>query len=826
MDVARFLDSIRSSPLYRSQIRHVQEISPRIGDYRQLQEPLPEPLRNLLRRRGIESLFAHQVAAIEAARADKDLVVVTGTASGKTLCYHLPILEACLKNPDSRALYLFPTKALAQDQFRGLLELLEGDEGLRRQIVPGVYDGDTSTAQRRRIQASANLVLSNPDMLHASILPQHPKWARFFASLRYVVLDEVHTYRGILGANVACLLRRLQRICQHYGSRPVFLTASATIANPRELVEKLVNRTVAVVDQDGSPRGRKYFVLWDPGANGNDSLARRSASDDAVWLMADAISAGGQTLAFTRTRQGAELVQRYVQDELRRRQSPLADAVRAYRGGYLPNERREIEQDLFAGRLCGVASTNALELGIDVGSLDVSLLVNYPGTIASTWQQAGRSGRRQEESLSVLIAGNDPIDHYLLRNPEYFFAQSPEHAVVDPDNPYILANHLKAAAFELPLDEESTQQFGDLASTIANVLQESQELSWSHARFYSTSGQTPAQQISLRHMSEETFSIVLVKDRGAWDRPDRLPRVAQWARERLRSSAKITEAPRHDLDQLYEVIANVDRISAPELVYPEAVYLHNGESYFVQELDLEGKVAYVRRHEMSYYTQAVLESSVRLGRELESAPPLGFGEADVFWKTVAFKKIKFHSRENVGYGKVDIPEQQLPTTAFWLVPDASVRETMKATQHQIGEGLCGLRNLAVMALPMIAMCDPRDISGVVDSKNLGQSCMILYDRYPGGLGYAEKGFQEFSRLLAICHDMVTQCPCDEGCPSCVGLPNLRPAIHSDPDLMRGYPIPDKQATRMLIELLRNSEGIEGYRKCTSHAPSQSCLPAS
>jgi DEAD/DEAH box helicase domain-containing protein len=813
MDVAAFLDSLQRSSRHKGQIRHIQELPARPGVFGTLSRPLPVPLQDLLSRRGIERLYAHQVAAVESVREGRDFVVVTGTASGKTLCYHLPILETSLQSPTARALYLFPTKALAQDQFRGILELIDGDPRLQQEIVPGVYDGDTPTAQRRRIQSTANLVLSNPDMLHASILPQHPKWSRFFAELRFIVLDEVHTYRGILGANVACVLRRLCRVCQHYGSTPLFLSASATIANPGEFVGRLLDREIRVIDQDGSPRGRKFFVLWDPGADGSDSLAQRSASDDAVWLMAEAIQAGGQTLAFTRTRQAAELLHRYVQDELRQQRSPHVDAVRAYRGGYLPNERREIEQQLFAGRLSGVAATNALELGIDVGSLDVTLLVNYPGTIASTWQQAGRSGRRKTDSLSVLIAGNDPIDHYLIRNPEYFFNQSPEHAVVDPDNPYILANHLKAAAFELPLHEENADQFGTLAPTIANVLAESNELSHSHGQYFSPAGQSPALDVSLRHMSEQTFSIVLVKEKTALSAPDRLPRVAQWAREKFRSSAKIMDAPRHELDQAFEVIANVDRISAPELIYPEAVYLHNGETYFVQELDLEGKVAYVQRHEMSYYTQAVLESSVRVVQEIESkqepeAYRLGYGDVDVRWKTVAFKKIKFQTRENVGYGTVDIPEQELPTTAFWLVPDRPLRDAMKLREMQISEGLCGLRNLAVMALPLVAMCDPRDISGVVDSKNFGQSCIILYDRYPGGLGYAEKGFQEFQSLVEICLHMISQCPCELGCPSCVGLPNLRPAIHSDPDLTRGYPIPNKDATVELLHLLAQSPALK------------------
>jgi DEAD/DEAH box helicase domain-containing protein len=756
----------------------------------------------LLDRRGVGRLYQHQVAALETARAGRDLVVVTGTASGKTLCYNLPILETCLADPDARALYLFPTKALAQDQLKGLTELLAEDEQIAGAIKPGVFDGDTPTAQRRRIKAEANLVLSNPDMLHATILPYHPKWARLFSELRYIVIDEVHTYRGILGANVACVLRRLFRICEHYGSRPIVLAASATIANPGELTGRLIGRPVDVIDQDGSPRGRKYFALWNPTPLGNDRLARRGASDDAVWLMTRSIESDAQALTFTRTRQAAELIHRYVQDELRARRSPYTDQVRAYRGGYLPNERRQIEDDLFQGQLRGVAATNALELGVDIGSLDVAILVGYPGTIASTWQQAGRSGRRHDESLAILIAGNDPVDQYLLRHPDYFFSQSPEHAVVDPENPYVLARHLSAAAFELPLDDTSPARFGESSPALTEVLCDAGQLNQVAGKTYFAGSQNPAHKISLRHMSDNTFSIVLVseKQEPAQVRPPR-------------------GNGRHEMPATHQVIANVDAISAPELVYPEAVYLHNGESYFVRRLDLESKVAYVERHEMDYYTQAVLESSVRITNESTDsdavpAARLAYGEADVSWQTVAFKKIKYGTRENVGFGPVDIPAQNLPTTAFWLSPEQHVRASLKAEGLRVGEGLCGLRNLAVVALPMVAMCDSRDISGVVDSKNLGRPAMIMYDRYPGGLGYCEKGFYQIDQLLAICCQMVHECNCEDGCPSCVGLPNLRPAIHSDPDLMRGYPIPNKTATQRLLELLTETAEVR-HLTCVS-----------
>ncbi|MFW6171102.1 MAG: Zn-binding domain-containing protein [Planctomycetota bacterium] len=424
----------------------------------------------------------------------------------------------------------------------------------------------------------------------------------------------------------------------------------------------------------------------------------------------------------------------------------------------------------------------------------------------------------------MLLAGNDPVDQYFLRHPRYFFSQSPEHAVVDPENPYVLAKHLQAASFELPLDETAVGLFGESALSIAAILADSAELACIDGTYYFSGSQNPAQQISLRHMSDSTFSIVLCDAEPAggnqWTgpsgrKPDQVlgagrcsQRIvdSRQARDVREHHVRAGSTARRKSTRGHEVIANVDAISAPELIYPEAVYLHNGQSYFVRELDLEGRVAYVERHEMDYYTQAVLDSSVDIRRatsqrEAMSRAQLGFGEVDVSWKTVAFKKIKFSTRENIGYGTVDLPAQSLPTTAFWLTPSVEVRQQLKRAGYRPSEGLCGLRNLAVVALPMVAMCDSRDISGVVDSKNLGSSTLILYDRYPGGLGYSERGYSELETLLKICQEMVVECECDEGCPSCVGLPNLRPAMHSDPDLMRGYPIPDKAATIHLLSLL-------------------------
>jgi DEAD/DEAH box helicase domain-containing protein len=501
--------------------------------------------------------------------------------------------------------------------------------------------------------------------------------------------------------------------------------------------------------------------------------------------------------------------------------------VRAYRGGYLPLERRAIEQDLFAGRLRAVAATNALELGLDIGSLDVAILAGYPGTIASTWQQAGRSGRRHDESLAVLIAGNDPVDQYLLRHPDYFFRQTPEQAVVDPENPYVLARHLKTAAFEIPLGEADVERFGTMAQPIIEALRDAGDVTELDGQYFFAGSQNPTVGVSLRHMSDNTFSIVLRKRPSATGSASEITGGSPLGTHTGRASGT-RSTPSHQDD--FEVIANVDSISAPELVYPQAVYLHNGESYFVRELDLEGKVAYVERHEMDYYTQAVLESAVKITRPRDERADaagdsfsLAYGDVDVTWQTVAFKKIKFGTRENIGQGPVDIPSQTLATTAFWLCPADDVRRQMKTSGLRTSEGLVGLRNLAVVAIPLVAMCDSRDLGGVVDSTNLGQSTLILYDRYPGGLGYCERGFARIDAVLSMCHEMLADCECEEGCPSCVGLPNLRPAIHSDPDLSRGYPIPNKRATLRLIEILRGGSELgttstaHGSRRCSTYA---------
>ncbi|MCX5676223.1 MAG: DEAD/DEAH box helicase [Planctomycetota bacterium] len=814
----RFLSDLTQDRHYHDQVVHVKRLAARPARFADPAAPLPEALARGLAAMGVQRLYVHQARALDLARAGKDFVIVTGTASGKTMCYNLPVLERLLKvepqflnhgltsNPwhmkagaatgrnkstrsprrpanqarliddapsgqgeSATALYLFPTKALAQDQRGTLARWADADPAVAAVLRPATYDGDTPQHSRRRIRTEANVILSNPDMLHVGILPYHPRWSSFFQNLRYVVVDELHQYRGIFGSNVALVMRRLARVCAHYGSRPQFICASATIANPGELAQALTGRACEVLDEDGSPRGPRLFVLWNPPLLGTDGLARRSAAMEATDLLCHLVERGVQTIVFTKARVVAELVYRYARERLGKTNKALADKVRAYRGGYLPQERRAIEKALFGGDLLGIASTNALELGIDVGTLDASILLGFPGTIASTWQQAGRAGRGREQALTVLVAYNDPIDQYLMHHPECFFGRPVESAVVDPDNPYILANHLGCAAAELPLAPEDKALFGPRLGDVAAILADGGDLTPIDDRYYWSKPESPSQKTDLRTISSDTFSIVR------------------------------SDAGRKD------VIGQVDSISAPELVYPNAIYLHEGESHIVRQLDFEGKVAYVQRAETDYYTQPVLADKCRIRREDRSKrlPGLAacFGDLTVTWATVALKKIKYYTGENIGQTALDLPSQTLETTGLWMMVDDAILEDLRAAGLKAVEGLVGVRNLALVCLPMLAMCDRRDLSGIVESANTGCPTAFIYDRFLGGLGFAEKGYERLPELLAMCRRLAAECECESGCPSCVGLANLRPPVHQDPDLMHGYAIPSKEAALALLERL-------------------------
>jgi DEAD/DEAH box helicase domain-containing protein len=663
------------------------------------------------------------------------------------------------------ALYLFPTKALAQDQLKGLTRLASAHPDVLRTLTAGVYDGDTQPATRRRLRDGANVILSNPDMLHQGILPAHSRWTRFLSRLAFVVVDEMHAYRGIFGSHVANVMRRLARIAAHYGAAPRFVLCSATIRNPGELGERLAGRPVTVVDDDGAPRGEKHFVFWNPPFADASRVERRSSNGEGCTLTAGLLEAGAQVITFTKSRVAAELVYRYARDRLSRQGGGLDERIAPYRGGYLPEERRRIERALFSGELRGVVATNALELGIDIGGLDAAVLIGAPPTLASAWQQAGRAGRQGRPSLAILVAYNETVDQYLMRHPDYFFGRSPEAACIDPHNPYILAAQLACAAYELPLSAADARAFGPQTDAIVAALDEAGETRSIDGKAYWAKTEFPAQKVSLRTISDDTYTIM-------------------------------------DATRANAVIGTVDGISALELLYPEAIYLHEGETCFVRELDLVQKVAYVEPRTVDYYTQPVLETQIRIRHELQEREWRGesvrLGEVTYAWQTVAMKKIQFHSLDAIGYHPLELPKLTLETTGFWFAPsEAACRAVARAGLHPV-EGLMGVRNLFLTLLSMLSMCDPSDLGGMIDSSNLGRPALFVFDRYPGGLGFSEQGYARLEELArgALAH--LEACECTGGCPSCVGLPILRVAQQQDPDLGSARAIPGKEAARALL----------------------------
>ena len=767
MDASAFLEVLKRRRGYRGQIAGVRSFAPREAEYRAPTRPLPDMLRRLLAREEITELYSHQADSYDAIVGGEDVVICSGTASGKSLCYHLPVLAALLDDPAARALYLFPAKALAYDQL-GNLERMVAAAELGEVARPACYDGDTPTHRRPGVRRNATIVLSNPDMLHQGVLPYHAKWAGFFANLKYVVLDEIHAYRGIFGSHVAGVIRRLQRVCRHYGSDPQFVCCSATLGNPADLGQRLTNRAVRLIDHDGSPRGRRWFVMWNPPWIEQEThVSRRSGNVEAQELMRALLEAGAGTIAFTKARVVAELLYKYLVDALQRRRPDLVRKIKPYRGGYLPLERREIEKALFTGELLGVCSTSALELGIDVGSLDAAIIVGFPGTLCSLWQQAGRAGRRQDESLAIFIAYDDPVDQYLMRNPDFVFSRPVEQAIIDPGNPHILAAQLACAARELPLTSPDLEDFGGIARDVVDELVTAGRLKAGRDRYdYSAAGM-PQQETNLRTISNATYAIIDVTD------------------------------------ERNEVVGQVDSISAPELVYPEAIYLHQGESYLVRELDQSACLARVERIDADYYTQPVLADECKIVAERLNGVCRGgkrfFGDVTVRWQTVAFRKFKFQTMELIGQTALDLEPQQIDTAGCWLQPPPAALEATRDAGHEIWDAMSGVRNMFLVALPTLAMCDRYDIGGMVNSSQLGVMTIILYDRYSGGVGYARHAYERCDELLELAHELVAGCECESGCPGCVGPPNLRIAIHHDPDLGHGYRIPDKAAT---IGLLR------------------------
>jgi len=659
MDTVEFLTRLKRQGFFKGQIVHVEELPAREAMCRDLAGGLREEIAVALGRKGIDKLYSHQAAAIDRVRAGRYVVIVTGTASGKTLCYAVPVLESLLEDSMATMLFVYPTKALAQDQLRGLAGLQDEELGIR--FMAGTYDGDTPANLRRKLRDAGNIILTNPDMLHQGILPHHARWNRFFTHLKYVVIDEVHAYRGVFGSHLANVMRRLERICRHYGSSPRFICSSATIGNPKEHAERVTGRDMELVDNDGSPRGRKEFVFWNPppletaasGSADNWRIGgdRRSPRREAVELMTSLVQEGIQTIAFVRTRLAAELIFKDCRDKLRHVSRKLADSIHAYRGGYLPEERREIERRLAEGDIMGVASTNALELGIDIGSLDACILVGYPGTIASLWQQSGRAGRGQDESVVFLVGQNAPMDQYLMAHADYIFGQDPEQAVVDPDNPHIIVGHLKCATNELPLSGAEAELLGPYAEPLLEILEEDESVRHIDENWYWSSSEYPAAGVSLRNIAGPVYTI---QDEAEGER----------------------------------VIGTMDEISALSQLHTHAVYIHGAETYFVNRLDLDQKIAFVERRDLDYYTQAVQGSEIRIDeREIEEdfrGGLLGYGDVTVTTSIPMFKKIKFHSRDSLGFEKLELPPQEMETVALWYAPPAELVREMTEKKMIVG----------------------------------------------------------------------------------------------------------------------------------------------
>jgi DEAD/DEAH box helicase domain-containing protein len=727
MTLEQILEALQVRPRFADHFTAWRVFPAAEARYEKFPPDLEPRLALALQRQGITQLYSHQAEAYRDVAAGSDIVVVTPTASGKTLCYNLPVLDAIIKRREARALYIFPTKALSSDQVDELQRLVEALEiGLRTYT----YDGDTPADARRTIRAAGHIVVTNPDMLHAAILPHHTKWLRLFENLRYVVLDELHHYRGVFGSHLANVLRRLLRLCRFYGSAPQFICCSATIGNPREHAERLIGRAVALVDRNGAPSGRKVIGLYNPPVVNRALGIRRDAVREAVALASELLTGRVQTIFFARTRLSAELLTTYLRDEARRR-NLAAESICGYRAGYLPSERRRIEAGLRSGAVRAVAATNALELGIDIGQLGAAIVVGYPGTIASTWQQMGRAGRRGGLSLAILLGTSGALDQFIVTHPDYLFGQAVEEARINPDNLLILTSHLKCAAFELPLRDD--EMFGPATlPEILAYLEEERVLHHEGDAWHYVAEAYPAQQVSLRSASTENVVIIDVTD----------------------------SAPR--------VIGEVDLASAPSFVHEDAIYLHLGRQHHVQRLDWEDRKAYVRRVDVDYYTAAQIAVDVRVLEEFARDGGSAHGELTVTFRPTIFKKLKLATHENVGSGPIHLPETTLHTTgAWWVFPGGGTPHLHGA---ELQGALLGLAHALSNVAPLYLMSDPRDLGSVVEIKSphTGAPTVTLFEHVPGGVGQAERLFALRRELLAAAAGLVEACRCDEGCPSCVG----------------------------------------------------------
>ncbi|MFN2465868.1 MAG: DEAD/DEAH box helicase [Candidatus Dormibacteria bacterium] len=713
--------------------------------YANMPASVPVRLRKVLERRGVPRLYRHQEEAYRSAEAGRHTVVVTPTASGKTLAYNLPVLSRLLEQPQSRALYLFPTKALAQDQLAALTELCEDlDAGIRTHT----YDGDTPPNARSAIREAGHVVITNPDMLHAAILPHHTKWLKLFQNLQYVVIDELHAYRGVFGSHLGNVIRRLHRVCEFYGSSPTFVMASATIANPGELAGKIIEREVVVVDRNGAPAAPRRLVFYNPPVVNAELGIRRSSVLETQRIASSFLDGGAQTIVFGRSRLQVEILLTYLKQGHGDRLGRSGD-IRGYRGGYLPGQRREIEAGLRSAHVRGVVATNALELGIDVGQMQAAVLCGYPGSIASTWQQLGRAGRRDEPSVGIMVCSSNPVDQFLASHPEYFLSRSPEHGLVDPDNLLVLMGHLQASLFEVPFPDG--ESFGGAnPEELLQVLQDEGQAHHSGQRWFWSSEAFPASEVSLRSILAENVVII--------DTADELHRpLAAASPAGPRSGAR--------------VIGEMDQFAAQTLLHDQAIYLHEGQQYHVDKLDWAEKKAYVRPVSVDYYTDADRAASVQALQTFESVPGRlhrAHGEVQVTSLATIFKKIRYYTHESIGAGPIDLPQVDLHTTSYWMRLGEEL--TLTYSRLELEVGLQGLANVLRHTASVFLMCDPRDlgVAPQVRSPQTGGPTIFVYDVFPGGVGLSPRLFDLHDELLDASADLVAGCPCSSGCPSCIG----------------------------------------------------------
>jgi DEAD/DEAH box helicase domain-containing protein len=761
--LGRILDDLLTSPSTGPCITASRHFPARAPVLTSFPSSLDPRIGEALRRRGIAELYSHQARAWELIEKGHHVVVVTPTASGKTLCYNLPALQALVHQPDARVLYLFPTKALAQDQLAELEELARQLPEMRM----FTYDGDTPQDARRAVRARANLVLTNPDMLHSGILPHHTKWATLFQNLRYVVIDELHAYRGVFGSHLANVLRRLRRICRHYGSAPQFIMASATIANPGELARRLTGEPVEEITESGAPTGDRVFVCYNPPVVNRELGIRAPYLGEAAKLAVRFLKERIATIVFAQSRLATEVLLTAIKSGVVDKTGD-SGIVRGYRGGYLPTRRRAVEKGLREGEVLGVVSTNALELGVDIGHLDVAVLAGYPGAIASLWQQAGRAGRRSGCSAAVFVATSAPLDQFMVTHPDYLFGMPPEHARVNPDNPFILVSHLKCAAFELPVGDD--ERFGDLdVRRFLGALEDEGVLHHTGRRWHWAAETYPADHTSLRTVTTDNFLVI-----------DTTARDEKQTKRR-------------------QIIAEVDWGSAFATIYPKAIYLVESEPYEVQELHFredEEKVAYVKRVAVDYFTDAVSAKGVWILRRLAEVSQPAYlaeqGEVLVAEKVVGFKKIKMGTLENVGSGEVELPQQEMQTTAAWLTVGPEVLALVNPSRAEVIDGLRAVSYLLHHLAPIFLLCDIRDLgswlgdttpatSGVVATRESAKRRLMdadqfnptiyLYDSHAGGIGLAEHVFEILPDLLRRGLATLEACACRAGCPSCVGPVN-------------------------------------------------------